>query len=207
MCFKELYRYHLIRFLSYLCQGRAEISMFLGVKWMPLRFFPYLVFHPRGHEEEIKNSSTNQHEGWEAGSFHLLHTRLLYNPFWTLLLLSGCICYWFGSEQCGFLGTAVFIASEHECEQLSKVHVSDPSRWYDRPSVSPWGPRQAKAWPNYLDQPPLFVKPLSFLSQHTELVYFIAGLILSTTRCMLRSRILLTLSLVFKSTCHTVGTQ
>lgn len=36
---------------------------------MPPRFFPYLVFNPRGHEEEIKNSSTNQHEGWEAEAF------------------------------------------------------------------------------------------------------------------------------------------
>lgn len=103
MCHKEVGIYYLSRSLFYWCQGRAEVSRFLGVKWIPPRFFPYLVFHPRGHEEEIKNSSTNQHEGWDAASFHLLNTMFLYNPFWTLLLLSRLISYWFGLEQWGIL--------------------------------------------------------------------------------------------------------
>jgi hypothetical protein len=41
---------------------------------MPHRFFSYLIFHLRSHEEEIKNSSANQHEGWDAGRCHLFNT-------------------------------------------------------------------------------------------------------------------------------------
>lgn len=41
---------------------------------MPRQFFSYLSFHLRNHEEEIKNSLTNQHEGWDAGSCHLFST-------------------------------------------------------------------------------------------------------------------------------------
>ena len=71
---------------------------FLEVKWMPCQFFSYLSFHLRSHEEEIKNSSTNQHEGWDAGSCHLFNTMPPSNHFWTLLLLSRIICCWLGPQ-------------------------------------------------------------------------------------------------------------